>query len=298
MRPPSGAQTWFAVPQAGLARASVKREVVADHATREAEITFTVTTGPIARMGPVSFSGTEKVNTAFLQRRVPFKQGELYDPGKVDILRGKITSLGVFNGVRIQPATTLDANGELPIDVSLTDRLPRSFGFGLSYETQLGFAVSGFWVHRNLFGEAESLKLTAEINHIGQGLAIADTGFAFRADFRKPDWWLPGQDARAMAEVLREVLPAYYRNAIDFGVGLIASSPVWQVRVGLAAEVSQERRISTSIWQDYRLIGVPASVLMNKANSDVDPTRATACSSTSRPMSISAPTTISSPSSG
>ena len=193
----------------GYALASVKREVVVDHATREAEITFTVTTGPIARMGPVSFSGTEKVNTAFLQRRVPFKQGELYDPGKVDTLRGKLTSLGVFNGVRIQPATTLDANGELPIDVSLTDRLPRSFGFGLSYETQLGFAVSGFWVHRNLFGEAESLRLTAEINHIGQGLAIADTGFAFRADFRKPDWWLPGQDARAMAEVLREVLPAY-----------------------------------------------------------------------------------------
>ena len=258
----------------GYALASVKREVVIDHATREAEITFTVTPGPIARMGPVSFSGTEKVNTAFLQRRVPFKQGELYDPGKVDTLRGKLTSLGVFNGVRIQPATTLDANGELPIDVSLTDRLSRSFGFGLSYETQLGFAVSGFWVHRNLFGEAESLKLTAEINHIGQGLAIADTGFALRADFRKPDWWLPGQDARAMAEVLREVLPAYYRNAIDFGVGLDRIlSPVWQVRVGLAAEVSQERRISTSIWQDYRLIGVPASVLMNKANSDVDPTK-------------------------
>src|SRR5580704_4662207 len=105
----------------GYALASVKREAV---------ITFTVTTGPIARMGPVSFSGTEKVNTAFLQRRVPFKQGELYDPGKVDTLRGKLTSLGVFNGVRIQPATALDANGELPIDVRLTDRLPRSIGFG------------------------------------------------------------------------------------------------------------------------------------------------------------------------
>src|SRR5258708_15390754 len=91
----------------GYALASIKREVVVDHATRTAEVTFIVTPGPIARMGPVSFSGTEKVNTAFLQRRVPFKQGELYDPGKVDTLRGKLTSLGVFNGVRIQPATTL-----------------------------------------------------------------------------------------------------------------------------------------------------------------------------------------------
>ena len=48
----------------GYALATVKREVVVDHATREAEITFTVETGPLARMGPVHFSGTEKVNTA------------------------------------------------------------------------------------------------------------------------------------------------------------------------------------------------------------------------------------------
>ena len=31
--------------------------------------------------------------------------------------------------------------------------------------------------------------------------------------------------------------------------------------------------ISTGIWSSYRLLGVPASVLMNKANSDVDPTQ-------------------------
>lgn len=257
----------------GYALAVVRREVVVDHATREAEITYTVESGPVARMGPVRFSGTEKVSTTYLQRRVPFKEGELYDPAKVDALRGKLNSLGVFNTVRIEPAKALDANGELPIDVELTDRLPRSIGFGVSYETQLGFAVSGFWAHRNLFGEAESLRLTAEINHIGQGMAIADTGFTFRADFRKPDWWLSGQDGRATAEALREVLPAYNRNAVALfgGIDRIVS-PVWQVRAGLAAEASEVKPTSSGIWTSYRLLGVPMSVLMNKANSDVDPT--------------------------
>jgi translocation and assembly module TamA len=257
----------------GYALAAVRREVVVDHATREAEITFSVTTGPVARMGPVRFSGTDKVDTTYLQRRVPFKEGELYDPAKVEELRGKLTSLGVFNAVRIKPAATLDANGELPIDVELTDRLPRSIGFGVSYETQLGFAVSGFWTHRNLFGRAESLQLTAEINHIGQGMAIADTGFAFRADFRKPDWWLAGQDGRASAEALREVLPAYNRNAVVLTAGIDRIlSPVWLVRAGLAAEASEVARPSFPVWQSYRLLGLQTSVLMNKANSDVDPT--------------------------
>jgi len=258
----------------GYALASVRREVVVDHATRSAEVTFLVTTGPVARMGPVRFSGTEKVSTTYLQRRVPFKEGELYDPAKVETLRGKLTSLGVFNVVRIKPATALDANGELPIDVELTDRLPRSVGFGISYETQLGFAVSAFWTHRNLFGEAESLRLTAEINHIGQGQLITDTGFTFRADFRKPDWWLPGQDGRATAEALREVLPAYSRNAVVLfgGIDRIIS-PIWQVRIGLTGEASQVKPTSSGIWTSYRLLGVPMSLLMNKANSDTDPTQ-------------------------
>ncbi len=79
----------------GYALAVVRREVVVDHATREADINFTVNAGPIARMGPGHFSGTEKVDTTYLQRRVPFKEGELYDPAKVDLLRGKLNSLDV-----------------------------------------------------------------------------------------------------------------------------------------------------------------------------------------------------------
>ena len=259
--------------QHGYALAAIKdREVVVDHATREADVTFIVESGPTARMGPVRFSGTEKVDTVWLQRRVPFKEGEPYEPAKVDALRGKLTSLGVFNAVRIRPATGLDANGELPIDVELTDRPQRSIGFGVSYETQLGFAVDGFWVHRNLFGQAESLRLSAEINHLGQGYAILDTGFAFRAAFRKPDWWLSGQDARLEAAGLREVLDAYTRKAVTTYAGLDrVFSPRLQARGGLAGEISQITRNGVTI--NYQLIGLPFSILYNRTNNDLDPTR-------------------------
>jgi translocation and assembly module TamA len=256
----------------GYALATAKREVVVDHATRQAEVTYTVEPGPTAKMGRVTFSGTDKVDTAYLQRRVPFTEGEPYDPAKVELLRGKLTSLGTFNAVRIKPATALDPNGELPIDVELTDRPPRSIGFGMSYETQLGFAVNAFWVHRNLFGEAESLRLSAEVNHIGQGLAIVDTGFAFRAAFRKPDWWLPGQDMRLEAAALREVLDAYTRNAVTAYAGIDRTlSPSWQVRAGVAGEYAQISR--NGITQLYTMLGLPTAILWNKADSDLEPTR-------------------------
>lgn len=255
----------------GYALASIKRDVVVNHATREATVTFVAETGPLARMGPVRFSGSDKVDMAWLQRRVPFKEGDPYDPAKVEAMRGKLTSLGVFNSVRIKPAGTLDANGELPFDVELTDRLSRSIGFGVSYETQLGFAVSGFWTHRNLFGQAESLRLTAELTHIGQGYAILDTGFAFRAAFRKPDWWLAGQDARLEAAGLREVLDAYTRNAVTAYAGFDrVFSPRWRAQLGFAGEASRITR--NGITMDYQLVGLPLSILYNHANSDLNPT--------------------------
>lgn len=257
----------------GHALATIKdREVIIDHATREAEVTFVAEPGPLAKMGPVRFTGTEKVDTVWLQRRVPFKEGEPYSPAKVEELRGKLTSLGTFNAVRLKPATELDANGELPIEAELTDRLQRSIGFGVSYETQLGFAVEGFWVHRNLFGQAESLRLSGEINHIGQGYAILDTGFAFRTAFRKPDWWLPGQDLRLEAAALREVVPAYTRKAATFYGGFDRIfSPRWQGRLGLAAEIADITR--NGITQSYRMLGLQGTVLYDRANSDLDPTR-------------------------
>ena len=257
----------------GYALASVeRREVVIDHATHEANVTYVVEAGPTAKMGAVRFTGTKAVDTTYLQRRVPFSEGEPYDPDKVDALRGKLTSLGVFSAVRIKPATALDADGELPIEVELQDRPPRSIGFGASYETELGFAVNGFWVHRNLFGQAESLRLSAEINHIGQGLAIDDTGFAFRAAFRKPDWWFAGQDARLQADVLREVLAAYRRKAVVIAGGFDrVISPHWQVRFGLAAEYAEIER--NGISQTYQMLGVPLSALLDRANNELDPTR-------------------------
>ncbi|MBI3198780.1 MAG: hypothetical protein HYZ40_15000, partial [Rhodospirillales bacterium] len=67
----------------GHALATAKREVVVDHATRQAEVTYIVEPGPTAKMGKVRFSGTEKVDTTYLQRRWMF----LPDPQSARSLR-------------------------------------------------------------------------------------------------------------------------------------------------------------------------------------------------------------------
>src|SRR5882757_5592200 len=89
------------VREHGYALAKIaRREVVIDHATRLAHIVFHLETGPTATMGPVRFSGTDKVDTVYLQKRVPFKEGEPYKPDKVTGLRDRLTGRGVFSAVR------------------------------------------------------------------------------------------------------------------------------------------------------------------------------------------------------
>lgn len=257
----------------GYALASVpRREVLIDHATREAHVTFVVDPGPPARMGKVRFAGTEKVDTTYLQRRVPFEEGEPYAPAKVNALRDRLTALGTFNSVRIKPATALDANGELPLEVEVTDRLAHTIGFGASYETQRGLGVNGYWMHRNLFGEAESLKLSAEVNHIAQGNVIQDLGYGFKIDFRKPDWWLKQQDATANAAAVNEIFDAYHRKAVTMTLGLDRIfNPHWRAKVGVSGEVSEILRYGVTGY--YKLIGVPMQAIYNQADSDVEPTR-------------------------
>jgi translocation and assembly module TamA len=260
------------VKEHGYALAAIaRREVLIDHATREAHVTFVLAPGPVARMGQVRFSGTEKVDTTYLQRRVPFEEGDLYTPAKVTALRDRLTSLGIFNAVRIKPATTLNEEGELAFDVEVTDRPPRTIGFGASYETIRGAAVNGFWTHRNLFGQAESLRISAEVNNIGEGNLIQDLGYAFMIDFRKPDWWLKQQDATANAAAVNEIYDAYTKKAVSLTLGLDRIfNKQWRAKVGVSGEISQVTRYGNTGY--YKLIGLPMQVIWNKANSDVEPT--------------------------
>ena len=179
--------------------ASRAREVLIDHATREAQVTYTVEHGAAGPHGAGALLGHRegRHDLPAAPRAVragrPVHAGQGQRAARPPHLARRV-QLGARQG---RPRRSI-ANGELPIDVELTDRPPRTIGFGASYETRLGFAVNGYWLHRNLFGEAESLRLSAEVNHIGEGAIPADLGYGFKADFRKPDWWLKQQDATSM----------------------------------------------------------------------------------------------------
>ena len=121
----------------------------------------------MAGIGPVTVSGTQDVDPAVVRSFVHLEEGERYSPRKIADTRKSVGRIEALGSVRIREAEALDANGNVPVFVEVTERKPRLFGMSARYSTVDGPGIHAYWAHRNLFGGAERLRLDADIGFFG-----------------------------------------------------------------------------------------------------------------------------------
>ncbi len=246
------------------------REAVVDHADQSMAVTWKVTTGPLAKFGDVNFEGLDRTRRSFLARRVPFRVGQQYTPAKVDELRDDMLGLGIFSTVRVREAQQLDAQGQMPLTVEVVERAPRTIGLGASYATSEGFGANAYWQHRNLFGGAETLRLTAEVGGLLEN-KLTQPSFGLYANYREPDIWRRRQDLTAELYAERKILDAYTKQAIGAGVGLEqAFRRRLKGSIGLTAEHSLQTRDGER--ERFTLLGLPLTLALDRSNDLLNPT--------------------------
>jgi len=101
------------------------RQIVADHATSTLDVTLTVAAGPVAGYGATTVEGTEKVDRDFTEYMTGLKRGKQYSPQEISDARDRLLALEVFNSVTFKEADKLDADGNIPIGVQVSERKPR-----------------------------------------------------------------------------------------------------------------------------------------------------------------------------
>jgi translocation and assembly module TamA len=99
------------------------------------------------------------------------------------------------------------------------ERLPRRIGVGGSYSTVDGFGAEAFWLHRNLFGRAERLRIDARVGGIGRSWQPRNWTYRLGGRFVKPGIFTPDTDFSAGLAGEREVLDAYARTGVDAEAG-------------------------------------------------------------------------------
>ena len=125
------AQIVRALKQEGRPLARITdRQIVADHDTTTLDVTLTVAAGPVAGYGDTTVEGTEKVDRDFTEYMTGLKRGRRYSPDEIDDARDRLLGLEVFNSVTLKEADKLDPNGNIPIDVKVSERKRRYFGIG------------------------------------------------------------------------------------------------------------------------------------------------------------------------
>ncbi|MGV6873730.1 autotransporter assembly complex protein TamA [Pseudochelatococcus sp. B33] len=270
----------------GYALAKVPaRQATVDHSRQTMDIVFHVDPGRRATFGPVTVSGTDRLDPDFVRDRVPFKEGEIFSPEATARLRRDLSAYDVFDSVRVIEADHLNADGSLPIEVQVSERLPRFIGFGAKYSTTEGPAANVYWGHRNLFGGAERLRLEAQvsstdvdtINGRSRARTIEKLGYKIGASFLKPGIFTVKDDLIVEAAALREITQTYTRQGFigSIGVKRTFSDELWG-QIGIDVERAKftaptNTSYTNSGW--YTLVGLPVQLNYDNTGDKLNPTR-------------------------
>ncbi|MBR2687517.1 MAG: outer membrane protein assembly factor [Aquamicrobium sp.] len=245
------------------------REVVADHDNGRLDVTLTVEAGPVAGIGQTTVEGTEAVDREFTEYMTGLKRGERYSPKQIEDARDRLLGLEVFNSVSLKEGDKLDADGNIPIDVEVSERKPRYFGVGGTFSNTEGLGLEGYWGHRNLFGRAEKLRIEGKISGIGAN-ALGELNYNAGIMFEKPGVVGPASKFFANLKTVYEHPDAYDRFSTKGGMGL---SYELDKRQTVSAEVSLDySKITDSFGKhDYLIASVPLQYVFDNRDNKLNP---------------------------
>jgi translocation and assembly module TamA len=254
----AGGAVLSALREAGYALAQVDPPVAVLVPPQDAlDVSFHVTAGPRVDLGAIALTGLGDVNPAYVRRRLLVHPGQLYQPSKIEAARQDLASVGVFSGVVVRASPKLDAAGDVPLTFDFAERPRHAVSLTLAYSTDLGGSVGATWSHRNLFGNAEQLNLSAAMTGLG-GSAVTGLGYDVTAQLIKPDFLRRDQQIEFDLGAIKQDLDAYKQTAFTAGTTLTRKlSRLWTVSVGLTGE--QEQIIQEGVTRDYTLVAVPVN---------------------------------------
>jgi translocation and assembly module TamA len=269
-----------------LAKVAAVRPVV-DHAAHRMDLTIVLDPGPRAGFGEVTIAGPQQFPSAVVRSFIYVEPGDPYSPKVLADTRESLRQIQALGSVRIREATTLNADGNLPISVEADDRLPYVVGFAAKYSSIDGPLGQAYWEDRNLFGGAERLRLEGDlfVNQPINGTRIAsfrdltlgNLGGRFKASFIKPaldgtvnDLLIDGVVENAGTGGDR--FGGYKSKLADLNAAIRHRfDDKFSMQIGADGMIGQATDSLGKV--DYRLIGIPIGLTYDSTDSKLDPTR-------------------------
>ncbi|MBS3778821.1 MAG: BamA/TamA family outer membrane protein [Desulfovermiculus sp.] len=160
------------------------------------DVVYPVHPGQRARYGPVQIQGLKNVKADYVRRKIPWDQGDIYNPQNVRRLQKDLLETGLFNLVQIDHPNSLNERSQLPMTITVQEVDHKRISLRLGYESDIGPKAGVSWENNNLQGKGNDLRLQLEASGIrqklegkysqerfqGRNMDLVLTGSVFRED--------------------------------------------------------------------------------------------------------------------
>lgn len=261
----SGIAGWRAE---GHAKAELTRQdLTARHSDKTIRADLQLAPGPKLRFGPLAVTGNQAVRTDRIVDIAGLPTGQVFSPDELRLAQARLRRTGAFSAVALIEAGRIGPDDTLPITAQITEAKPRRFGFGAELGSLDGLTLSTYWLHRNLFGGAERLRIEAEVSGIGGNSGGED--YTLSAKFGRPATFNEDTNFYALAvlEQLDEVNYFSRQFDIEAGIERIASENR-TYRLGLGLRTAEtEDAFGTN---KYTLLTLPLGVEFDYRDNTLD----------------------------
>lgn len=194
------------------------QELSAHHTDRTVNATLRLAPGPRLRFGGLRVSGNKAVRTERIIDIAGLPEGEVYSPEELRLAAGRLRRTGAFSAVALIEADNIGPNATLPVTAQVVEALPRRFGYGAELGSLDGLTLSAFWLHRNLFGGAERLRIAGEVSGIGGNSGGED--YSLSARFERPATFNEDTDFYALAKIEQLDEVNFFSRQLDLEAGI------------------------------------------------------------------------------
>jgi translocation and assembly module TamA len=250
----------------------LKRDVVADHDTNTVDVTLTVESGPIAKVGRVTVTGEKRLDPEFVQRYSRINPGDKYSPTDLKKATERLRKLGAMGSVTIHEPTKLDPDGTFPLNLEISEAKRHYFGAGAQYSTTDGIGLNGYWGDRNLFGQAESLRIEGTVSRLGETQNVQDLDYTGGIIFTKPGAFFPAATFTASVKAASVHPDNYDADTITGDAGLAYELTDYDT-VSAGGRVSYEKSTTDAFGdQKFLTFSVPLEYVRDTRDNKLDPT--------------------------
>ncbi|ROQ91161.1 autotransporter secretion outer membrane protein TamA [Desulfosoma caldarium] len=245
-----------------LARIS-ERRVIVRHDARTVHPHYVVSAGPKTFFGPVSLVGLESVREDVVRPRIPWKEGDLFDTRLMTKAQDNLIRMDLFSVVRLAHGSTVDAQGRLPVEITVVEKKPRTFKGGFFYSTDVGPELNVSWENRII--RAGKAKVGVESWLSSQRMILG--GIATWRDFLRTD-----QLVQVEGHMGQEDWDAYWTRSVGTTVSVVRDvRPTIRASAGAGFRLSSVEQASNR--ETYGHLFLPAFVRMDTTDNPLDPAR-------------------------